>query len=157
MDRTESGLNWQRNLPPPDTQKLVLDESTRNDQAIEVRMGTGAEDGTFSTLLPLLGREAELRMLHGFRQELGIEVSEAVQLELDAASPSMQIGKEGAEKSALLDCMIEMALADGVLDPREEALVMKVGVAVGVQHAELVRRLELEHAKSPLAGAGADD
>ena len=58
MDRTESGLNWQRNSPPPDTQKLVLDESTRNDQAIEVRMGTGREDGTFSTLLPLFRREA---------------------------------------------------------------------------------------------------
>jgi hypothetical protein len=80
----------------------------------------------------------ERRLLDAFREEHGLSPAEAQALEAEGRlGKDLPIGKNPAERELLLDAMIDVAAADGVLAPQEERRLRKIGKKMGIGKEEL--------------------
>ena len=85
----------------------------------------------------------ERGVLDAFRQRYRIDFGEASQLEAEGQrGENLRIGKRPAERSLLLDSMIDVAAADGQLVAAEQKRLLDLATATGVGTEELVRRIQ---------------
>ena len=86
---------------------------------------------------------SERDVLDAFRIKHDLDPDLGDALERNSAqSDRHNLGADPAERSVLLRAMIEVAVADGVLDPSELARLRAVARAMGVPEAELMRRIQ---------------
>ena len=82
----------------------------------------------------------ERAVLEGFRTRFGLTDLEAAMLEAEGKQRiALQLGQRNAELKLLVDSMIDVALADGVLALDEQARLLKLGKALGLPDGEIVR------------------
>ncbi|MCA8925090.1 MAG: TerB family tellurite resistance protein [Planctomycetes bacterium] len=84
----------------------------------------------------------------------GIAPDEAQRLEREAPTAEWRIGNADVERRALARGMVQVAAADGVLDPRELELLKRIAAAVGLPAAALERAIAtaLAHAQPTAQG-----
>lgn len=91
----------------------------------------------------------ERARLDAFRIRHGIGAEEGAGIEAEALrEDELRIGKHPAERWQLMDELVSMAAADGALDPGEKERVLTFAQVMGLDPAEVERRLELAVATS---------
>lgn len=80
----------------------------------------------------------ERSLLERYRARFGIGETEASLLEEEGKRKEIRLGKHSTEQHLLLCAMIDVAAADGRLEPREHKRLVKVAGAMGLPQAELV-------------------
>ena len=85
---------------------------------------------------------AERSYLDRLREQFGIGDTEA--LELEAAGKlgeGLTMGKREDERALLIDCMIDVTMADGVLAAPEQKKLIKIGTKLGLSERTLAERI----------------
>lgn len=81
-------------------------------------------------------------VLETFCRRHRIARSEAEALEAEAAeSERLRVGRKSAERELLIETMLEVVAADGVLDPAEQARLQRIARAVELPEAQLAARI----------------
>ena len=81
-------------------------------------------------------------MLDAFQIRYGLDPERGAALEFDSASSDRHtLGRSADERNLLLLAMVEVAVADGVLDPAELKRLRKVAGAMGVTDQALMARI----------------
>ena len=86
---------------------------------------------------------AERALLNGLAEHLQLGAAEVEALEAEGfAGKSLKVGKNPVERELLMLMLIDMAFADGVLDPQEKKRLKAFADKVGLPRDELRRRLD---------------
>jgi uncharacterized tellurite resistance protein B-like protein len=86
---------------------------------------------------------AERALLNGVAERFRLEAEEVQALESEGfAGKGLKVGRNPVERELLMMQLIEMALADGVLDPAEKRRLKAFADKVGLPREELRRRLD---------------
>lgn len=84
----------------------------------------------------------EREVLERYRERFGLTDVEAAMLEAEGKRrTALDLGERDAELRLLVDGLIETAIADGVLALDEQARLLKLAKALGLEEKALVRRL----------------
>lgn len=85
--------------------------------------------------------EEERFLLLAFQEDLGLSEAEAKELEAKGTSlEGLELGDEELELAYLVDGLIEIALADGVIQPEERARLAELASLIDTP--DLVQRME---------------
>ena len=99
---------------------------------------------------------SERAFLNGVAERFGLASEEVTALEVEAVEGrELRVGPRPAERSLLLHQLIEVALADGVLDPRETKRLLAFADSFGVPRDELQGRLDERLCERTQAASGA--
>lgn len=95
---------------------------------------------------------AERALLDRYRARFGIPEAEAAFLEDEGREGlNVRLGRDPVEQGLMLEAMIEVAAADGRLEPREQKRLLKVAGAIGLPQADLLGRLRARFAGDRVA------
>jgi len=100
----------------------------------------------------LLGKEEE-DLLERVRVQLGLAEAEAAHIAAECrTSPKLQITGDTDQKMQILRDVIEVANADGVINPKEQALIQRIALFLQVDQTRLDIMMGAHHEKSGDAG-----
>ncbi|RMG12105.1 MAG: hypothetical protein D6731_14540 [Planctomycetota bacterium] len=85
---------------------------------------------------------SERALLDAFREVYGIRPDEAAALEAEGRQGGgLSVSKRGAERRLLIDSLIDMATADGVLASAEQERLLRFGRTIGLDEREIAARV----------------
>lgn len=91
---------------------------------------------------------AERVLLEAYRRRFGIEPAEAAVLEEEGREGrEVRLGRDPVEQRLLLEAMIDVAAADGRLEPKEQKRLVKLAGAMGLGQPELLALVKARFAR----------
>lgn len=85
---------------------------------------------------------SERALLDAFRDVYGLRPDEAAALEDEGRQGGgLSVSKRGAERRLLIDSLIDMATADGVLAGAEQERLLRFGRTLGLDEGEIAARV----------------
>lgn len=86
--------------------------------------------------------DEERAVLEDYRQRFGLSEDEAKSLEADGKNKrGLAISANKNEQKILLDALIEVAVADGLLVEDEERRLLRIGKELGLTEEQLLKRI----------------
>lgn len=97
---------------------------------------------------------SEQRLLDAYCEEHGIGAAEASELEGEGRrGERLDVGKNPDERALMLECMIDVAAADGVLDPQELKRLRRLSKVMGIDKEELTEAIRARWSTSAPSNA----